>query len=189
MGIMGGFLSFACCFALLLWIWHEHNVFSRRYGLQDGVTVVLNGALLSVVLFYVYPLKFMFDSMFARFVPEVKTRRCRWRCTNLANASAVYALGFIIMFVMFMLLYARAYGKRHELGLTEPEIFDLTSLAGHHMVSTVVGTVALIIAVAAPLPLAFWSPTSLSLMGPGHFAWGMVRARRRKALEADLAVV
>ena len=36
---MGGFLSFACCFALLLWLWHEHNMFFRRYGLQDGVTV------------------------------------------------------------------------------------------------------------------------------------------------------
>ena len=41
--MMGGFLSFACCFTLLVWIWHEHNRFFRRYGLQDGYTVVLNG--------------------------------------------------------------------------------------------------------------------------------------------------
>src|SRR4026207_1732596 len=62
MGIMSGFMPFACCFALLIWIGHEHNMFFRRYGLQDGVTVFLNGSLLFVVLFYVYPLKFMFDS-------------------------------------------------------------------------------------------------------------------------------
>jgi uncharacterized membrane protein len=65
MELMKGFFSFACCFALLVWIWHEHNMFFRRYGLQDPLTVFLNGVLLFVVLFYVYPLKFMFDSMFA----------------------------------------------------------------------------------------------------------------------------
>jgi uncharacterized membrane protein len=94
MGVMGGFLSFACCFALLIWVWHEHNVFFRRYGLQDGLTVVLNGALLFVVLFYVYPLKFMFDSMFARFIPTA-TPPVPMALFELANASAVYAVGVI----------------------------------------------------------------------------------------------
>jgi hypothetical protein len=58
MCVMRGFPSFACCFALLVWIWYEHNMFFRRYGLQDGWTVFMNGILLFVTLFYVYPLKF-----------------------------------------------------------------------------------------------------------------------------------
>jgi len=186
MGVMAGFLSFACCFALLLWIWHEHNQFFRRYGLQDGVTVFLNGALLFVVLFYVYPLKFMFDSMFARIVttdqPPVPMA-----LFELANASMVYAIGFITMFVMFALLYARAYAKRQELGLTTMDTFDLRSLAGHHAVSAGVGVVALAIAVLAPLRFAPLSPASLCLMGPGHYVWGNIRGRRRRALEADTA--
>ena len=69
MRTMRGFPSFACCFALLVWIWHEHNIFFRRYGLQDAWTVFINSMLLFVTLFYVYPLKFMFDSMFAQFMP------------------------------------------------------------------------------------------------------------------------
>ena len=69
MQIMRGFPSFACCFALLVWIWYEHNLFFRRYGLHDPWTVFVNGMLLFVTLFYVYPLKFMFDSMFAQFMP------------------------------------------------------------------------------------------------------------------------
>src|SRR4051812_37187990 len=99
MGIMGGFLSFACCFALLIWIWHEHNMFFRRYGLQDGVTVVLNAGLLFVVLFYVYPLKFTFDSMFAQFVPAANAPE-RMALYQMANASIIYALGFVVLFVM-----------------------------------------------------------------------------------------
>ena len=59
---MIGAVPFACCFALLVWIWSEHNAFFRRFGLQDGYTIVLNSVLLFVVLLYVYPLKFMFDS-------------------------------------------------------------------------------------------------------------------------------
>ena len=74
MRTMRGLPSFACCFALLVWIWSEHNAFFRRYGLQDGWTIVMNSLLLFVTLFYVYPLKFMFDSMFgARAAPRSPT--------------------------------------------------------------------------------------------------------------------
>lgn len=186
MDVMSGFLSFACCFALLLWIWHEHNTFFRRYGLQDGITVIVNGALLFTVLFYVYPLKFMFDSLFARWIPS-QHPPVQMLLYQLANASAVYAGGFILMMVMFVLLYARAYTKRHELGLTDLEVFDLKALAGHHAVSASVGFIALAMALWAPLMLAPFSPASLSLMGPGHFLWGMRHSRMRTALEKRLA--
>ena len=184
MGIMGGFLSFGCCFALLIWIWHEHNTFFRRYGLQDGLTVVLNGGLLFVVLFYVYPLKFMFDSMFAQFMPAARppVPMTLWQ---LANASTVYALGFVIMFVMFALLYWRAYAKRDELLLTPLEVFDLRSLAGHHLVSAGVGLIAMSVALFAPLAIAPLSPSSMILMGPGHYTGGLYRGRQRLALAAS----
>ena len=92
MTLVRGFPSFACCFALLVWIWHEHNMFFRRYGLQDSWTVFLNGLLLFVVLFYVYPLKFMFDSMFAMFAPGTSqvvtmTLSQLWRASALCAAS------------------------------------------------------------------------------------------------------
>jgi uncharacterized membrane protein len=51
--LMAGFVPFACSFALLTWLWYEHNVFFRRYGLQDPYTVALNAILLFVVLFYI----------------------------------------------------------------------------------------------------------------------------------------
>jgi uncharacterized membrane protein len=186
MDVMAGVPSFACCFALLIWIWHEHNRFFRRYGLQDNVTVLFNAALLFVVLFYVYPLKFMFDSMFGQFI-HTRNPPEPMALFELANASAVYAVGFILMMLMFVLLYARAYARRQRLGLTEIEVFDLQSMAGHHVVSALVGGVALAIALLAPLQWAPLSPASLSLMGPGHYFWGAVHGRRRAALEQRLA--
>ena len=181
MALMGGFLPFACCFALLLWIWYEHNTFFRRYGLQDGVTMVLNGCLLFTVLFYVYPLKFMFDSMFARWMPT-RNEPARMQLFELANASAVYAAGFVVMMVMFVLLYTRALRKRETLGLSDLEVFDLKALRGHHLVSVTVGFVSLAIALWAPLGWAPLAPAALALMGPGHGLWAMRHSRARRAI-------
>jgi len=60
-----GFLPFALCFAQLVMIWRTHYRFSRRYGLEDDYTVFLNMVLLFLVLFYVYPLKFVFTTLFS----------------------------------------------------------------------------------------------------------------------------
>src|SRR5215510_8986325 len=64
---MHGFGAFAISFVLLFLVWFNQYRFFRRYGLQDNITIVLNGALLFVVLFYVYPLKFLFTVLVDRF--------------------------------------------------------------------------------------------------------------------------
>ena len=58
-----GFRGVCNLFHVLFTVWYNQYKFFRRYGLQDTLTVVLNGALLFVVLFYVYPLKFLFYSL------------------------------------------------------------------------------------------------------------------------------
>lgn len=183
MVLMNGFLPFACCFAMLVWIWHEHNMYFRRYGLHDGYTVFLNAVLLFVVLFYVYPLKFMFDSMFAQFLPSLRTTVVRMTFPQLATASAIYGLGFIVLFLLFALLYLHAYRRRDALGLSTLEIFDVKSFAGHHLVSAAIGAVALVLALVLPADRSFLSPTSFGLMGPAHWAYGTMRQRRRVVFE------
>jgi uncharacterized membrane protein len=187
MVLMNGFLPFACCFAMLVWIWHEHNMYFRRYGLQDNYTVFINALLLFFVLFYVYPLKFMFDSMFAQFLPTLRLNVVRMTFSELAHASAIYGLGFVVLFLLFALLYRHAYRKRAELRLTPLEVFDVKSFAGHHLVSAGVGGVALVTALALPVYLTFLSPMSFGLMGPAHWGYGILRDRQRKKYERELA--
>ncbi len=178
---MYGFGSFACCFALLVWIWFQHAEFFKRYPLEDPLTVVINSMLLFVVMFYVYPLKFMFDSMFALFVPQPKTMKplVGMQLWQLANASAVYGLGFLALFLLFALLSYRAYRLRERLELGTIEVYDLRTEIGHHLVSAGVGGLALLYALLAPLSIVFVSPMLFALMGPGHFWWGTRRARLR----------
>lgn len=49
MRVIEGLPAFGVCFMMLLGIWYAHYLFFRRYGLEDGVIMVLNGILLFVV--------------------------------------------------------------------------------------------------------------------------------------------
>ncbi len=58
---MYGFLGFIFCTMLLLSLWNNHSNFFLHYGLEDKATKALNALFLFVLLFYVYPLKYLFS--------------------------------------------------------------------------------------------------------------------------------
>ena len=185
--MLQGIPAFACCFALLVWIWHEHDSFFERYPLQDGTTTVLNSALLFTVLLYIYPLKFMFDSfMLQVFGLHTRDEVRRMTLDELALASTIYGLGFFVLMGLFSLLYLHAYRRRTALELTPLEAFDARVLAGHHVVSACVGLFAMLFALIGPRELAFLSPSSFALMGPGHWWYGRHSERRRRSYLAGM---
>ena len=59
--------GFSASFAIIVWIWHEHATWSRRYGLEDGWSIVLSCTLIFSVLIYIYPLQVMMQGMFSWF--------------------------------------------------------------------------------------------------------------------------
>jgi uncharacterized membrane protein len=179
--LMAGFVPFACSFALLTWIWYEHNVFFRRYGLQDPYTVAVNAGLLFVVLFYVYPLKFLFTSAFSFFIPALQAGAAPMTVRELANLFAIYGAGFVALFLMFGLLYLRAYRQREVLGLSRLEVLDVKIAAGGHMVSVAVGALSVAIALFGPGYIPMLSGFTYFLMGPAHWLYGRTMGRRRQA--------
>lgn len=119
---MGGFFAFAFCFAMMVWVWTAHNVFFRRFGMDDAWTFTLNFALIFVVLFFVYPLKFVANS-FVAFIyyqmggPPAFTIKAE----QLPELFAMYGIGFIAVFSIFGLLYRHAYRFRNVLELSPLE--------------------------------------------------------------------
>src|SRR5687768_5259653 len=99
---MRGLPAFAICFAILTWVWHVHYTFFRRYALTDEITVALNTALLFIVLFYIYPMKFMFSLL---------TRQDR-RDIDWPNLMLIYGFGFVGIFTLYLLMYLHAWRKR-----------------------------------------------------------------------------
>jgi len=59
--ITKGAVPFFLTVALIFLFWYQQYIFFRRYGLNDLITILLNLAFLAVILFYVYPLKFLFS--------------------------------------------------------------------------------------------------------------------------------
>lgn len=128
---MRGFASFGITFALLYLLWYRQFIFFRRYGLEDSPTVALNGALLFVVLFFVFPLKFFIGALVDRLLGGGKTIRLPNGAVeriiqpgHMPMLLSIYGLGFTAISVIFFLLYVHAYRKREELDLNELELFD-----------------------------------------------------------------
>src|SRR5579863_9245619 len=121
---MKGFVAFAICFAILVQVWYDHYIFSRRYGLQTLYTVFLNSVLLFVVLFYIYPLKFLFTLLVCQLSGGVLATHPLDESIQLSQVPAlmlIYSLGFSAVSAVFALLFRYAYGLRRELGLNEYE--------------------------------------------------------------------
>ena len=118
---MRGFPAFALCFLFLALIWNSHYKFCRRYGLDDGWTRFLTCVLLFVVLFYIYPLKFLFSSSI---LVGSETHHARMAASQLSNLLTIYDLGFAAVYAAISLLYLYAYKLRDELELTHLERFE-----------------------------------------------------------------
>ena len=182
--LVRGIPAFACCFALLVWIWHEHETFFEQYALEDGPTIILNSALLFFVLLYVYSLKFMFDAfMFQVFGLQGREPVTPMTLGELANAFTLYGLGFFILMLLFAALYLHAARRRGALGLTGIEAYDARAGAGHHLLSALVGLAVAAMAWFGPNRLAFLSPMCFALMAPAHWMYGRRVARLRPAAE------
>jgi uncharacterized membrane protein len=180
MQAMRGFLSFGICFALLANVWYEHYRYFRRYGLENPWTVFLNCALLFFVLFYVYPLKFMFNAALNREqfgVPEVRT------------LYSVFALGLTAVFAVFALLYRHAWQVRAELALSPIEALRTRRSVSNQLAMMSFGVLSLLMA-------QLLSPNWVSLAGPVYFLIpvyfviaGRIWSRRERELLARSADV
>jgi hypothetical protein len=126
---MRGFVGFAVSFALLFRLWAYQYRFFRRYGLEDELTIRLNGVLLFVVLFFIYPLKFL-TSAVTNFVMDGGLHRLKPGALTAAMANGgfrlilIFYVGFGTVFLVLGLMYYHAYRMRDHIGLNALESLD-----------------------------------------------------------------
>lgn len=115
MNVLRGFPAFIACFALLLLFWNEHYKFFRRYGFEDFFTRAINYLILLLVLFSVYPLKFLFLSFLGGGVRLNGLEELRF-------IYRIYGLGFAAIWTLYALLQSHALRQRERLKLTAVEV-------------------------------------------------------------------
>jgi Predicted integral membrane protein len=140
-----GFFPFGLSFAALFLIWLVHTSLFRRYPLNDKPSILINGLLLFTVLFYVYPLKFLAASFAALFAPERSTVAIG-TVGHLQTLFMLYAVGWMIVFSLFAILYRRAWTMREHLSLTPVEAYDAITLSRHYAGFVLAGLLSLIVA-------------------------------------------
>ncbi len=158
--MVGGFVPFAVSFLFLLMIWFAHFQFFRRFGLEDFTTIVLNSALLFVVLFYVYPLKFLFNLMTGDLLRSQHVAHITDAQTR--ELMILYGGGFAAIYLLLAALYWNAWRRREELGL---DALECMLTKGYMLDAAAEGGVGLIsCALAALLP-----PEKAGLSGFAYF--------------------
>lgn len=184
--------AFAICFALLLLCWFYHHQFHRRYGLEDGPTIFLNSLLLFLVLFYVYPLKFLFGVLTAAIggggggagglaTPAI-------RGDDMATLMLLYSGGFGGIFVVFAAMTWHAWRCRRRLELTATEEIVTRATLSAHLLSTSIALASILLALAGGRIAVTLSGLVYFLMGPAHGFHGWRWGRRiQAAAEAEAA--
>ena len=177
-----GVPAFAASFSLLAWIWWSHAAWSRRYGLDDGRSVLLSLLLVFLVLVYVYPLRLIFSSFF-----EFMSRG--WLSSPLQVRDPVelramfvaYALAWTTLGCVVVALYRHAWRCREALGLDRDERIALRGQIAAHAMIPFTGLVALgwiaVVTVAGVPELSAFSGFAYGLMGFTGLA--SMRAERR----------
>jgi uncharacterized membrane protein len=162
-----GFAAFAISFGLLIVIWFEHYRFFRRYGLQDLRIIVLNACLLFLILFYVYPLKFLFtisvNSWLGISLTEASQATAAvpmMREDQLPLLLMLYAVGWTAVWFILGLFYQHALTQQDSLELNALEVFDTRASMSENYAAAGIGVLSISLTVLLPpqlLSLAGWS--------------------------------
>ena len=183
-----GVPAFAASFSLLAMIWWAHASWSRRYGLDDGRSVLLSLLLVFLVLVYVYPLRIIFSMFFnwasQGWLPSSVTIESMG---DLEVMFAAYAVAWTTLGCVTVALYHHAWRLRERLGLDRAERIELRgSLAAQAMIPATGFVALLVLGIAHVLgkpELAPFSGFAYGLMGFTGLAFvvAMRRAEKRES--------
>ena len=176
---MRGFVAFGICFTFFFIIWYEQHVFFRRYGLEDRMTICLNAVLLFIVLFYVYPLKFLFSLIFGPGIYGTGKSLFSIRDEQLPQLMIIYSTAYVIIQVIFLLLYVHALRCRTRLELTALEEFDTRTKIYSLFILIAFGVCSILMALILPSVQAGLSGMVYLLIGPAMWIYYMKKAKKR----------
>jgi uncharacterized membrane protein len=160
---------------LLMIFWVGHNRWSRRYGLDDGRSVVLSFLLVCTVLVFVYPLRYM-SSALASFTATMTGLPIGMDLGTLGISSArdvnimfvIYGVGFACMSAVIALLNLHAWRRRDRLDLDEAERKGTRAEIGTWMILMCAGALSSLVAslFLDVYPVAGWVYAALGAVMP-----------------------
>lgn len=199
---MYGFLGFIFCTMLLLGLWNNHSNYFLHYGLIDKTTKLLNALFLFVLLFYVYPLKYLFSYVGTAIYALVK-RSLGDESSAFKQALQVlyeqelsflewqdlmirFGLGLFFIYLIIILMHWHALRKSNELRLDANEIYITKTFIYQYSLLMLISILSMLVVVifggkAAPQSGMMYLLTPIVL--PLHKRY---RTRKRKRLQMEV---
>lgn len=188
-------IPFAMCITLIMLVWAEHFVFFVRYGFRNSRIVFLNTLLLFLILFYVYPLKFLarllvdiyavlFSKLFGFDESMVGVFKTVIEPGEVPQLMAIYGLGASAIFFTIMFMYRYALKQADALQLNEIEIFDTKTSMRSNLLMALIPLFSVVLALTIPNSMIAGTVSGFAyfLYMPVMFLFGKRTDKRRKKL-------
>lgn len=185
-----GVPAFAITFLMLFNIWRVQFNFFRRYGLEDATVVWLNGALLFLMLVFVYPLKFIMSAMMESVLTHIGVPDSSLAALQRMPSSdgrwlfMAFGFGIAAVFRLFAAMHRHAYEQRDRLHLDDAERFDTRELivttTGVAIFGSVIGISYLIGALIPRVAERIEMVGTLAVLGIFGFVVRRRRSRRAR---------
>src|SRR4051812_13259571 len=152
--------TFICSIAVLGIFWRGHWLWSRRYGLEDRVSILISWAMIVTILIFIYPLKAIFGAMWyllssgqvgQPFSLQLHTTEAQAR-----TIFAIYAIGLIAISAEILLLNLRAWQLREPLRLNARERLMTRGELTGWSIPVSVGIVSLVFSFTLPIEEIAW---------------------------------
>jgi hypothetical protein len=189
---MRGFGAFAACFAIMFLVWFKQYRWFRRYGMEDSFTVWLNALLLFVIVFFVYPLKFVFGMVIGQLMGvELGMSGRGPGATRIFTAAdqpgkmmVIFGVGYALVFLIFALMYHHSWRHREELDLDEVEGFETLTDIRESLINVAIAIASMILSVRYSAGMGGFA---YMMTGPILGAHGFWSGARRGKLDRRLA--
>ena len=128
------FISFGVAFFVMMMLWKVHYNFFQRTKYVDNWIITANTLLLFTILFYLFPLKTLINSI---------TQQLGMNANDLAQLFILYGVGFVLVFTSYSFLYWRA-SKKDTLN---SNLLELKFYHRHFLIFVIIGIVSVILSI------------------------------------------
>lgn len=126
--ILKGAVPFFATVSLIFLFWYQQYVFFRHYALNDFITILLNLAYLAVILFYVYPLKFLFSILLSSWTgmnlfPKATEKGLPVLLPeDFPHLVILFSAGYVVIWILLYFMHKRALHTTKDPVLNHYEI-------------------------------------------------------------------
>lgn len=167
-----GALPFLATISILFLFWYQQYIFFRHYGTDDTTTIILNLCYLGVILFYVYPLKFLFSVLLTsytgiNFFPKAAEKGVPVILPDdFPKLIILFSIGYMVIWLLLYFMHKHALYCSKKLNLNQYELLFTQKEKRGALLNAGIGLIALLLAIKGKellsgisyllIPLALW---------------------------------